>query len=632
MAQRSQGGRRRLWTLAAVALAVVLFFAVNVLAGVTLTTTRLDLTADGLFTVSDGTRRVLSGIDEPIRLRFYRSRRLDEFGPYFAGHAKRVEELLQHYARLSRGRIIVERFDPAPYSPEEDLAVADGIQALTVGEGGGLAYFGIAGTNSTDDRKALPYLAPERAAFLEYDLTRIVHDLAHPDKPVLAVIGDLPLFGDRLSGFRPWLIVDVLEQSFKVRSVTGTVDRFDDDVAIVVLAQPASVDERTLYAVDQFVMRGGRVLAFVDPLAEVLAQARPGLPSAASAAATVEPLLAAWGVAIAGDKVVGDRAAAVRVRARHDGRPVVTDYLAWLNLTSDHFAADDVVSGDLKVLMLKTAGAVRPRPDATTRIEPLVSSSIEAGLLDVEPLRMLPDPVALLRGFAPTGERYVLAARVTGPVRSAFPDGPPAAVTDAAVRTAHRTEAAAPFSLIVVGDADLLAEDTWMQTTTVLGQEVAVPTANNADLVLNALESLSGGGVLGGLRGRGVTDRRFQVLEEMSRRAEDQFRATEETLRGRIEETRRRIGDLQRQEQEGGVLLTQQQQSEIESFRNELIRLRQQLREVQFALRKDVESLENRAEIVNIWAVPVIVAVVALVLAALQRRRAARARAEAVRG
>lgn len=207
---------RNVLAVGCIALAVVFFLSVNLATGAFLGTAQVDLTQDKLFTISRGTKEVLGAIDEPITLRYYRSGQIRELGPALASYAERVEQLLDEYVRLSGGKIVVERYDPKPFSPEEDLAVADGIQGLSAGDGTQV-YFGLAGSNSTDDTQAIGYFAPERSGFLEYDLTRLVYDLANPDKPEVAVIGDLPLFGDQSNGFRPWAVLQSLKQFFKVR-------------------------------------------------------------------------------------------------------------------------------------------------------------------------------------------------------------------------------------------------------------------------------------------------------------------------------------------------------------------------------------------------------------------------------
>jgi len=610
--------------LIGIGLAVILFLAINLLADAWLTTTRLDLTEDRLFTLSEGTKEVLRDIDEPVDLRLYYTEQLDEIGPYFSGHARRVEELLAAYQRLSGGKVRVERLDPAPFSPEEDLAVAEGLEGLPISDDGTLAYFGLTGRNSTDDLEAIRYLAPERANFLEYDLTRMIGDLANPDKTVVAVLGDLPLMGAQINRFQPWKVLEAMYQFFDVRFLGGKQGAIDDDVAVLMLAQPHNVDPATLYAIDQFVMRGGRILAFVDPLAEAMAAGggmNPMADPGGDAVAALEPLLAAWGVAITDGEVIGDQTAAQRVSARLGGRQVVIDYLPWLSLGPGHLAQDDVVTGELQRLNLNSAGAISAREGATTTIEPLVVSSPLAMAIAADQIRNDPDPARLIADFAPAGSSFTLAARVSGPVKSAFPDGPPEGVESAAE---HLAEARQPLNLILVADADLLADATWVRAQDLLGQEIVVPIANNGDFAINALDNLAGTPGLISLRGRGLIDRPFEVVRDMERAAEHQFRAKEQELRAKIEETERKIRALQEEEQQSGVILTAAQQQEIESFRGEMITLRQELRAVQRSLREDVERLATGIKIVNIWAVPVLIALLAIALALVRRARTAR--------
>jgi gliding motility-associatede transport system auxiliary component len=619
-------------TLLGIGLAIVLFLAINVIAGGLLKASRLDLTEDGLFTLADGTKEVLASIDEPIDLRFYYSKRLDELGPYFATYAKRVDELLGEYQHLSGGKIRIERLDPQPFSPEEDLAVAEGLQNLRVQDDGTAAYFGLSGRNSTDDHQVLAYLAPEHGDFLEYDLTRMVYDLSHPEKPVVAVLGDLPLRGNQPNQFnrfdqaKPWLVLDAMHQFFDVRFLGGTRDKIDDDVAILMLAQPEKLDDATRYAIDQFVMRGGRVLAFVDPFSEALAStANPMAGSAPedSAIDALAPLLKAWGVAIEPGKVVGDAVAAERVTAMVNGRQAVIQYLPWLALNKDNLAQDDVVTADLERVTLNSAGSIRQTEGATTTLEPLITSSPQEMAIDDEQLRVAPDPAKLIADFVPTGAPVTLAARVTGPVASAFPDGPPKGV-DPEIAKTYLAKASEPLNLILIADSDLLQDHTWTRQQNMLGRDIQVPLANNGDLAVNALENLHGSQGLIGLRGRGLSVRPFEVVEAMTQDAEIKYRAKEQELLGKIKDTQDKMAALQKEEQSSGVILTAEQESEIDDFRSDMIGLRQELRAVQRSLRQDVETLDTRVKLLDIWTVPVLVALFAIGLALVRRIRATR--------
>ena len=628
MAEDRPKSHDRSRNLAAIALALVIFVSVNVWAGASLTSVRFDLTENKVFTLSQGTRQVLAEIDEPITLRLFQSSKLLEMGPFLVNHARRVGELLDTYQRLAEGKIRIERYDPEPYSPEEDLAVSDDIQGIAVGDGTQL-YFGLAGTNSTDDAAVIPYLAPERANFLEYDLTRLVHDLAQPEKPQVAILGDLHLRGTQFNNFQPWAITNAIEAVADIRTLEGGVTEIPADVEILLLAEPASLAPAALYAVDQFVLRGGRLLAFLDPFSEVAMQQRqPGMPAAAASSLEMfQDLLSAWGVSISPDLAAADREAAVRVQTQFQNRTVVTDYIVWLGLPKDRLASDDVVTGQLQQINLRTAGIIRPVEGATTTITPLIQTGEQSMAVEVAPLKSKPDPVSLLQGFEPSGERLVIAARVMGPVKSAFPEGPPDSGEEASSDNAHIAESQEPASLILVADSDILADSTWVQRRSLLGQEFEMSFANNGDFVVNAVDNLSGAAGLIGLRGKGLSVRPFEVLDEMTREAEDKFRLKEEELLARIADVQAQLKTLREEEAAEGNILTAQQQQTIDNFRNDLLDLRSELREVQFALGQDVERLESRIKAINIWAVPALVALIAVALALLRRYRAARYRA-----
>jgi len=604
-----------------IGLAIVLFFSVNLLARNVFTSTRIDLTSDQLYTLSEGTKEVLATVDEPVDLRFYYSDQLDDVGAYFSTHGGRIRELLGEYQRLSNGQIRIEQLDPEPFSPEEDLAVAEGLRGLPVSNDGVLAYFGIAGRNTTDDNEVLAYLAPERADFLEYDLTRMVYDLGNPDKPVVGVLGDLPLMGSQFNQGQPWLILEAMFQFFDVRFLGGNHKKIGDEINVLMLAQPQNLDKPSLYAIDQFVMRGGRIFALVDPFAESMVNGGNQFPPTdGDAIQALEPLLVAWGVDIAKGKVIGDAANAQRVGAQINGRQAVVQYLPWLAVGEQSFSPNEVMTAELEQITLNSAGSIKPRDGATTAIAPLITSSAQAMEIDSEPLKIAPDPAKLIAEFSPSGEVYTMVAKVTGPVETAFPDGPPEGA-DEELSEDHLAKAEEPLNMVLVADADLIHDQNWVRQQDVLGQRVAVPVSNNADFAVNALEFLSGSQSLISLRGRGLSVRPFEVVDKMAQEAEFKFRSKEQELLAKIEEAQNNIQKLQEDEQQSGVILTAEQQSEIENFRAEMIGLRQELRGVQRSLRQDVEALATRLKFINIWAVPLVIAVFAIGLAFFRQMR-----------
>jgi ABC-type uncharacterized transport system involved in gliding motility auxiliary subunit len=454
----------------------------------------------------------------------------------------------------------------------------------------------------------------------------MVYNLAHPEKPVVAVLSTLPLNGDPGDSVPALAGDEELDQFFELRYLAGDVEKLDDDVRILLLVHPQAPSEKTLYAIDQFVMRGGKALVLLDPHSEAQAartRQQPGMP--VESASSLPKLLESWGVEFAPDRVVGDPASARQVTYPSGGRERVIDYLPWLALDARNLASGEVVTAELKSVNVATAGGLKAREGATTALAPLLRSSPEAMLIDAERVRMFPDPFALAREYKAGGETLTLAARVTGPAKSAFAAGRPA---EAGNTGEHLAEAKEPVNLVLVADTDLLDDRSWLANQAVFGQQVPVPLADNANLVANALDYLAGSEALLDLRGRDTSFRPFTKVAEIRRAAEARYRAKEQELQQKLADLQQKLGSLRVSEGGGGAagedaaaLLSQQQRDEIEGFRGQLLETRRELRDVQLALRQDIEDLQGRVRFANIAAVPILVALVAIVLALVQRAR-----------
>ena len=608
--------RRRL-TIAGIVLAVILFVALNTFGSLALRGERLDLTDNRQFTLSPGTLQLLAKIDEPITLRFYASRALRDANPFLGSYADRVHDMLHTYADAARGRITVEYIDPEPFSTEEDRAVGFGLNSIPLEGGASSGYLGIAGTNSTDDVDVLPVLAPEREAFLEYDLTRLVNNLAHPDKPVVALLSSLPVNGDPALQDRPWAVMQELGQFFDVRVLGGEIDKIADDVQALMLVHPQGLSEKTLYAIDQFVLRGGKALVFVDPDSEAEAMRQSTVRHARGDLLESRQAVPGLGRRLFARPIVGDPQAARQVSYPSGGREQIVDYLPWLSLDRTRLAADDVITAELNRVNLATAGALAPHAGASTSFVPLIRSSADAMQIEADKVRMFPDPLALLRDYKAGGKELVMAAHVSGPVKSAFGDKPPEGV-DA---TGQLKESAGPAQLVIVADTDLLDDRNWMSNQNMMGQQVTVPLADNANLVANALDYLVGSDALMGLRGREVTVRPFTTVAAIRRASESEYRAKEQELQQRLGELQDKLSSLKVSESEDISLLGDAQRKEIEGFRTQLLDTRRELRDVQLALRKDIEQLRDRTRLLNIAAVPALVAVLAIAVAVVRRIR-----------
>jgi ABC-type uncharacterized transport system involved in gliding motility auxiliary subunit len=633
-------------------LAVVCFLAVNLFATLELGSIRLDLTENRLYTLSDGTTALLRDVKEPIKLRLYASRLLLDALPDLKPYAARVRETLQTYAKLSGDNISVEVIDPEPFSPEEDRASGFGLRGVPYDSTGTRGYFGLVGTNTTDDSDVIPFLGPDREAFLEYDLTRLVYDLAHPEKPVIALLDGIGINGGPQNNYRSWQMFEQMQQFFDVRIMAGDIDKFADDVKALVIVHPHGFSDKTLFAIDQFVLRGGPTLLVVDPLAENMQRnAQMGMPPE-NVASNLDRLMKNWGVELEPNKVVGDGQAAMQVQAMSNGRVVIVQYLPWLTLAKDALDRNDAVTGQLEVLRVFSAGALRPLEGATTKLQPLLQSSVDSMLIDSEQLQMMPDPAGLMNAFKPSGERYVLAARVSGPAKSAFPDGPPqAAKPEGADTSGADTDAAAvatppaepalaapalkestqPIDVIVIADADMLSDEAWLNVQNGGDPRLAAPVAHNADFVINAIENLTGGATLANLRGRGLSSRPFTTVDRIRAEAEAKYLAAEDKLSKELQDAQNKLASLEVDQTASGgaVLLTAEQQETVRNFRSQVLKLRAQLRDVQHALRQDIERLQTWVMLANIAAVPAVVALIGLLVALWRRTLRRRPRAAA---
>jgi ABC-type uncharacterized transport system involved in gliding motility auxiliary subunit len=617
------------YLLALLAIAIVLV-ASNIVVG-RYGAVRLDLTAEHLYTLAKGTRQTLAKIEEPITLRFYYSTRLGESAPAYGVYAQRVRELLDQYVAAAKGKLRLEVHDPQPFSDAEDRAVAFGLQPMPVNDQGEAVYFGLAGTNSTDDQQVIPFFNPDHERFLEYDLTRLIHGLAFPKRTVVGLMSSLPLLVDPTAPLQgkpgePLAIISQLKQVDDVENLSPDIDAIPKNVDVLMLVHPQHLSDATLFAIDQFVLKGGKLLVFVDPYSEMQA----ALPSAHGhdAAATdppasaLDPLFKAWGVTMLPGVVAGDRQDARSVAVPVTGKPPQTmDYVAWLDLPKANLSRDDPITADLTQIAMATAGIFEPINGAKTHFTPLIVTSTDAEKVPVDQVKGLPDVAALLGHFRPEQRAFVLAAHITGDVATAFPDGKPGAGPDAPPAL---KQSAQPANIVVVADTDMLDDRFWSQNQDFYGRRVVEPIASNSDFLDNAVEVLAGGDDLVGLRSRGTVARPFEVVEQIQREANDRYAAEQRGLEDKLKQTEAKLHSLTAGDNTANAgAVTADQTKEIDKFRADMLATRQQLRGVQAALRENIERLKVILEFFDIALMPVIVVAAAIVLAALRRRRRA---------
>lgn len=634
-------------SLIGLGLGTLLFLAVNLFAGPALRGVRADLTEQKLYTLSEGTTNILGGLEEPITLRLFFSETVGQDYPGILQYAERVQEMLEEYVAASDGKLKLEVIDPEPYSESEELAVGYGIQGSPT-PSGDMLYFGLVGTNSVDDEELMPGLDPRREAYLEYELTEMIDKLERPELPVVGLISSLPLRGGSQPAAQPgqppqqtepWPILDVIQRRYELRDFApATLTEIPDDVDLLLLVHPKGLTPEGLYAIDQFCMKGGKVLAFIDTYCffdparqanDPMAQLNAGVDSG------IDPLLKAWGVTMTQSQIVGDDTTGLGVRAA-DGRQVTIPVA--FDVFDEQLDREDILTSNLKQLRFFMPGQLQKAEDAPEGVNVTVlatTSEDGGGLVDSMTLLGGLDPQAIQDGFAADDGKVALAVRVNGSVQSAYPDGKPGAADDAEKDAAdtpdgdeaegegaadagddHIAESQAPFNAIIVGDADMLHLQVWGQAMRDLfGGMRYVPQTDNPSMLVSGLENLAGSNDLISLRSRAEYQRPFTRKQELEAQAQERFRAEELELEAKLQETESKLNEMQQdKDPASALLLSPEQEKEVEKFRAQQVDTRRKLRQVKRDLRAEIDSLGTRLKLLNIFALPAIIA--ALVAAA----------------
>ncbi|QXP92508.1 GldG family protein [Methylococcus capsulatus] len=613
-------------TLSGSALAVlaVLFVSLTLISNALFRGVRLDLTENSLYTLSDGSRNILAKLDEPIHLRLYFSDKAtaESNRPDVRGlrlYFDRVREMLEEMRSRAGGKIELEVIDPLPYSEAEDRAAAAGLQGIPLGPSGEKVFLGLEGSNSTDGRATIPFFEPGKEAFLEYDLVKLVHDLATPKKPVVGLVSSLPLAGgfdpQRGDMGAPWTVYEQLSQSFDVRSLDAdSLKAVAPEIEVLVVVHPKRLGEDAQYALDQFVLRGGRLMVFVDPHAENDGVGDPRDPMAAMVtpkASDLPVLFKAWGVEYKPDEAVLDRARAVTVNTAPGAPP--SRHPAILRLGKSDLNAADVITANLDTIHLASVGHFRPTTDGGSRLTPLLQTSDQAMVVPADRIRFLGDPSSLLQDYKPGGERLIVAGRLEGKFKTAFPQrGDPG----------HLAEAKGTGEILLIADTDLLSDRLWVRSSNFFGRKLLTTFAGNGDLFVNAVDNLAGSSDLISIRGRGTSARPFTKVEELKAAADDRFRSKERELQQELGETERKLAELQRGKTgDDTFVLSPAQRKELDDFLRRKLEIRKELREVRRQLDADIDALGARLKFIDIALVPLLLTLGTLGFIAWNARR-----------
>jgi ABC-type uncharacterized transport system involved in gliding motility auxiliary subunit len=590
---------------------------------------RKDLTAERLYTLSPGTIRMLQELERPVTLKFYYSQGNPNLPTALKNYVQRTQDFLRDLAARSGGDVTLETYDPQPDSDAEEWAQRYGLVPQATG-GLGMPpdfYLGLVAVAGTQEA-AIPFLDPSAEPQMEYLVARLVQETTRARRPRIGLLSTLPVLAEPASPFAParkqdWLFAAELKKSYDVVPVEPTAEAIPDDVDALVVVHPRSLTERTLFALDQFVLKGGRLLAFVDPMSLASEQEMDADMPRPQLASDLNRLTEAWGVKLESAQVVADLAAATPINIG-DGR--AERLPAWLSLRGGtNLDRDEIATGSLENLMLPFAGAFVGTPAEGLELKPLVRASDEAVTLNAYLAR---DPSGGNLRIGKPAPNAALAVRLAGRFKTAFPDGQPR-LPDATNESAAATgewleESVRDGAVVLVADADLLANDYSARAINFFGRTLYQPFNDNLNFVLNLVEQLSGNPALIGLRGRGTFNRPFDRVLAMEKAAQERWQEEEDKLQQKLAEAQRRLNELQAAKSEDQQLvLSVEQKAELEKFRQERFETQRQLKEVRKNLRSSIENLGLALKVLNMAAVPLLVAAFGIGLGWRRRRQSA---------
>ena len=589
---------------------------------------RIDLTEEKAYTLSPGTKAILKKLDTPVKIRFYVTEGANDMPVFFKNYADRVEDLLDEYRQASGGKIRIDKLNPQPDSEAEDSANLDGVEGQMLNIGGGeRIYLGLA-ISQLDEKVALPFLSPDRERLLEYDITRAIARVANPEKPKVAVLTTLPIFGQPMNpmlaqagqrGSEPWVFVSELKRDFDVQQIEPTAESIPDEIKVLAVIHPKDITDATQFAIDQFLMKGGKLLVYVDSHAyfdQPRNQANPMMNFGAGKS-NLEKLFRQWGLAFDTTKVVADLNFASR--NRQGVMPAV------LLLNQEAINQDDVVTSQVNTLLLPFPGAFTGTPAEGLKQTVLLTSSSNAFLIDAMMASMAGEQAT--RDFKGAGSQYNLGVRLTGKFKTAFPDGKPKTADAETNKTSVATTAlkeSPETTVTLIGDVDLLNDQVSVQVQEIFNQRIVIPQNGNLNLTQSLVEQLSGDQNLISLRSRASMNRPFTVVRKMEAEAQENYRATIQKAEEELQQTQQRLNDLQRNKQPGQrFILSPEQEAEVEKFRKRESEVKAELKKLRRNLRQETDALEFWTKVINIGAMPLAVALTGIVLAIVKRKRTA---------
>ncbi len=641
-----------LFSTAGVVVMLVILVAVYIITGVV--KVRMDLTQERLYTLSTGTKAILEKLaksETPVQINFYCTQDSKDMPVQLKTYGQRVEELLEEYRKASRGNIEVKKFDPKPDTEAEDSANLDGVQGQAVGGGLGMGdkvYLGLA-IHQLDAKETIAFLAPDREKLLEYDISRAISRVTTPQKAVVGVMSALPVYGEvnpmamRMGNMQrqdPWLMVGELKQDFDVKQVDMNVEEIPADIKVLVVIHPKNISNKAQYAIDQFVLGGGKLIAFLDPYSMVDSQNQRAMnmnpmQAAQQGGSNMELLLKAWGLTFDANKVVADMKFLTRVQGQQGG---VQQMPAVLTMTPAGMNSDDIATSQTDSLLIPFAGAFSGTPADGLKQTVLLHTSTASQQIDRFMAEYSGDQTA--KDFSSSGKELPIAIRLTGKFKTAFPDGKPkdsAPKPEDDKKDEPKTEdkpslkeSTSENNVVLLGDSDMIYDHFCARVQNFFGQKIVSLPNGNLPLAQSLIEQFAGDSNLIKVRSRATMNRPFTVVRDMQASAQDRYRAKISELEKSLQETQTKLNEMQRTKAEAGnqagsqrFVLSPEQQKEIKNFQDKQANVNKELRVVRRSLNKDIDSLESRLKWMNIAGMPMLVAISGISLATMKRKKTA---------
>ena len=587
---------------------IIIFFSINIIVNNSLSSSKIDFTENKLYSLSDGTRSLLQNLKEPIHMRLFISSNLVKEVPQLSTYANRVEAILKSYSSLSNGRVTLEIIDPKPFSDAEDRAVGMGIKSFSATQMSDPLYFGLAATNSTTGQKNISIFTPERETFLEYDLSSLISELGQTNKPVVSILDNLGLRADARIGKPEQQILKQMKELFQVEMVNENKNELDKNTKVLMIIHPKYLSDETLYMIDQWILKGGATLIFLDPYAETEIGKQQGMPPM-NPRSNVKKLLDTWGIKFDDKKAVLDSEYGFRISRNINGRDIQVTNYPWLNIRGKGLSESEAALSKLSTIVMTTAGSFKSTNDKIN-LEPIILSSAKSGLGDAKKAAdPKGDPRDLLANIKITKEKQILAGWIKAELQSSFDDK----TINKDKKQNQLLKSNNKSNILLVGDADMLMDRNW------LTQRGAF--ANNGDFVLNIVEKMIGGGALSDLRGKGTSFRPFEKILALEKVAEEKFLVQEQMLAKKLKSMEEKIRNLTQENENKDDILSPETMTAIEGFQSEMMSTRSQLRSVKFDLRRDVDSLRQWIISINVAILPILFAGLALVISLRRKRK-----------